>query len=43
MTKLTGIAALLFTAWALDQHYYGGYFTDSLLSMLSQMRHSFGW
>jgi hypothetical protein len=43
MTKATVIAGLLFAAWAADQHYQDGYVTDSLLAMMRQIRHSFGW
>ena len=43
MNKVVGIAAALLIGWAVDQHYNDGHFTDGLLSMLSQIRHSFGW
>jgi hypothetical protein len=43
MSKAIGIAVFLFAGWAADQQYNYGYFTDGLFSMLSQMRHSFGW
>jgi hypothetical protein len=43
MSKIIGITGLLLAGSAVDQYYNNGYFTDGLLSMLTQMRHSFGW
>jgi hypothetical protein len=41
MTKAATIAGLLLAAWAADQHYNYGHFSDSLLAMMRQIRHSF--
>jgi hypothetical protein len=44
MSKIVVITAMLFAAWIADQYYYNyGFFTDGLLSMLREIRHSFGW
>jgi hypothetical protein len=43
MSKLVSIIAILFAAWIADQYYNYGSFTDGLLSMLREIRHSFGW
>jgi hypothetical protein len=43
MRKAFVIAVVVSVAYVADQHYYYGYFADGLLSMLGQMRHSFGW
>ena len=44
MIKGASIAAVvLFIAVQVDQHYDGGFYTDGVLAMLHQIRHSFGW
>jgi hypothetical protein len=35
-------AVVLFIAWQLDVHFNYGKYTDAILSILRQMRHSFG-
>jgi hypothetical protein len=36
-------AAVMFIAVQVDQHYDSGFYTDGVLAMLRQIRHSFGW
>jgi hypothetical protein len=43
MTKIVVIAAILLSVWAADQSYNYGFLTEGLLSMLREIRHSFGW
>jgi hypothetical protein len=44
MIKSAAIAAVvIFIAVQVDQHYNSGFYTDGVLAMLHQIRHSFGW
>jgi hypothetical protein len=44
MIKGAAIAAMgLFIAVQVDQHYDNGFYTDGVLAMFHQIRHSFGW
>ena len=43
MSKIAFLGALALAAWGADQHYGHGHFADSLLTMLTQIRRSFGW
>lgn len=42
MSRLGFAAGTLLALWAADHYYNYDHFTDALLAMLSQMRHSFG-
>jgi len=44
MIKGAAIAAVvLFIAIQVDQHYDNGFYSDGVLAMFHQIRHSFGW
>jgi hypothetical protein len=44
MIKGVAIAAVvLLIVVQVDQHYYSGFYTDGVLAMFHQIRHSFGW
>jgi hypothetical protein len=43
MSKIAFLGTIVLAAWGADQHYGDGYFADGLLTMLTQIRHSFGW
>jgi|HubBroStandDraft_3_1064219.scaffolds.fasta_scaffold2260970_1 hypothetical protein len=43
MSKIVVITPMLITAWIADQYYNNAFVTDGLLSMLREIRNSFGW
>ncbi len=44
MIKGAAIAAVvLYIAAQVDQHYDHGFYTNGVLTMVRQIRHSFGW